>query len=188
MSSISFWEQVKEDFSIVWERDPAIHSKLELFTNYPGVWSLFWYRIAHRLYTRGWRLLARMIMGLIDASRGTVTVDGKPVADERGSEAFRRKIHGKFVEIHGSKDVFGTFGFLLKPHRDFHQHLGLFTVVHRPVFTRGNGNHAMVGLLEHVAGTLAARETNCAAGKKDDQECSDHEDVSSLHATSGGRG
>ncbi|WP_349366013.1 MAG: ABC transporter ATP-binding protein [Nitratireductor rhodophyticola] len=36
--------------------------------------------------------VARMIMGLIDASRGTVTVDGKPVADERGSEAFRRKI------------------------------------------------------------------------------------------------
>ncbi len=64
MSSISLLAQIKEDFSIVWERDPAIHSKLELFTNYPGVWSIFWYRIAHRLYTKGFRILARMIMGI----------------------------------------------------------------------------------------------------------------------------
>ncbi len=36
--------------------------------------------------------VARMIMGLINPSRGTITVGGKPVADERGSDAFRRKI------------------------------------------------------------------------------------------------
>ncbi len=60
----SFWQEVKEDFSIVWQRDPAIRSALELFTNYPGVWSLFWYRIAHRLYNRGLKVLARMIMGI----------------------------------------------------------------------------------------------------------------------------
>ncbi len=64
MSKISLLAQIKEDFSIVWERDPAIHSKLELFTNYPGVWSIFWYRIAHRLYIKGFRLIARMIMGI----------------------------------------------------------------------------------------------------------------------------
>ena len=64
MSKLSLLAQIKEDFSIVWERDPAIHSKLELFTNYPGVWSIFWYRIAHRLYIKGFRLIARMIMGI----------------------------------------------------------------------------------------------------------------------------
>ncbi|MEO3388065.1 ABC transporter ATP-binding protein [Mesorhizobium sp. CAU 1741] len=36
--------------------------------------------------------VARMIMGLIDATEGSVTVDGKAVEDERGSDAFRRKI------------------------------------------------------------------------------------------------
>ena len=36
--------------------------------------------------------IARMIMGLIGASDGSVTVDGKAVEDERGSDAFRRKI------------------------------------------------------------------------------------------------
>ncbi len=64
MAKISFFAQIKEDFSIVWERDPAIHSKLELLTNYPGVWSIFWYRIANRLYKRGFKVVARMLMGL----------------------------------------------------------------------------------------------------------------------------
>ena len=64
MDNISLWQLIKEDFSIVWERDPAIHSKFELLTNYPGVWSLFWYRIAHRLHKRGLKVLARMIMGI----------------------------------------------------------------------------------------------------------------------------
>ncbi|BCD68036.1 serine O-acetyltransferase [Nitratiruptor sp. YY09-18] len=64
MKQLSFWEIIKEDFSIVWERDPAIHSKFELLTNYPGVWSIFWYRIAHRLYKRGFKLFARVIMGI----------------------------------------------------------------------------------------------------------------------------
>ena len=36
--------------------------------------------------------VARMIMGLIGATEGSVAVDGKPVDDERGSDAFRRKI------------------------------------------------------------------------------------------------
>ncbi|MRI83220.1 MAG: serine O-acetyltransferase [Nitratiruptor sp.] len=60
----SLWTLIREDFAIVWERDPAINSWLELLTNYPGVWSLFWYRIANRLYRRGFRVLARMIMGI----------------------------------------------------------------------------------------------------------------------------
>jgi len=64
MAKISLWRQIREDFAIVWERDPAIRSPFELLTNYPGVWSLFWYRIAHRLYNLGLRVPARMLMGL----------------------------------------------------------------------------------------------------------------------------
>ncbi len=63
MGNISFFQQIKEDFSIVWERDPAIKSPWELLTNYPGVWSIFWYRIANRIYKRGFKTLARILMG-----------------------------------------------------------------------------------------------------------------------------
>ncbi len=44
--------------------DPAINSKLELFFNYPGVWALISYRIAHKLYIKNWKRLARIIMGI----------------------------------------------------------------------------------------------------------------------------
>ena len=36
--------------------------------------------------------VARMVMGLIGATQGSISVDGKAVEDERGSDAFRRKI------------------------------------------------------------------------------------------------
>lgn len=61
---MSLWETIKEDFSIAFKRDPAIRSKFELFTSYPGVWAIFWYRIANKIYKKGFRLLARFIMGV----------------------------------------------------------------------------------------------------------------------------
>jgi len=61
---MSLWGQIKEDFRIVLEKDPAISSKFELFFNYPGLWAIFWYRIAHKLYLSNFKTLSRVIMGL----------------------------------------------------------------------------------------------------------------------------
>ena len=58
------WEIIKEDFLVVYKKDPAIRSKLELFFNYPGIWAIFWYRIANKLYKNNFKTLARFIMGL----------------------------------------------------------------------------------------------------------------------------
>lgn len=56
--------EISEDFSTVYKNDPAISSPLELLFNYPGVWAIFWYRIANRLYRNNMRAIARMIMGI----------------------------------------------------------------------------------------------------------------------------
>ncbi len=64
MSDISLWQKIKEDFSQPVLHDPALNSKIELFFNYPGVWALVNYRIAHALHVRGFRTLARAIMGI----------------------------------------------------------------------------------------------------------------------------
>ncbi len=61
---ISLFKQIREDLLTPWQNDPAINSKWELFTNYPGVWAIIHYRIAHRLYQKGWKRLARFLMGL----------------------------------------------------------------------------------------------------------------------------
>ncbi|HQS65744.1 MAG TPA: serine O-acetyltransferase [Sulfuricurvum sp.] len=56
--------EISEDFSNVYKNDPAISSPAEFLFNYPGVWAIFWYRIANRLYRNNFRAVARMIMGI----------------------------------------------------------------------------------------------------------------------------
>jgi serine O-acetyltransferase len=57
-------------------RDPAPHSRWEVLT-YPGVWALFWHRIAYRLYGKRLFLLARMVNHY---SRATTAIDIHPGA------------------------------------------------------------------------------------------------------------
>ena len=64
MNSVSLWEKIKEDFSQPILHDPAINSKVELFFNYPGVWALANYRIAHALHVKGFKVVARALMGI----------------------------------------------------------------------------------------------------------------------------
>lgn len=64
MSHTGLWTHIKEDFSQPVLHDPAINSKIELFFNYPGVWALVNYRIAHALHVRGFKVLARAFMGI----------------------------------------------------------------------------------------------------------------------------
>lgn len=55
---------IKEDFLNVKRNDPALHSSFELFFNYPGLWALLFYRIAHWFYVKGLRFLPRFISAI----------------------------------------------------------------------------------------------------------------------------
>lgn len=61
---MGLYAEIKEDFSNAYKNDPALNSKLDFLFNYPGVWAVAWYRIAHRLYVANFKSLARVIMGL----------------------------------------------------------------------------------------------------------------------------
>jgi len=61
---LALFSEIKEDFVNVYRNDPAIHSPLEFFFNYPGVWAIAWYRLAHRVYRANFRATSRMIMGI----------------------------------------------------------------------------------------------------------------------------
>jgi len=56
--------EIKEDFSNAYKNDPALNSKLDFLFNYPGVWAVAWYRVAHKLHTSNFKRLARIIMGI----------------------------------------------------------------------------------------------------------------------------
>jgi len=68
---------IKEDFLNVKRNDPALHSTFELFFNYPGLWAVFFYRIANALYRRGLRFIPRFISAV---GQFLTTVDIHPAA------------------------------------------------------------------------------------------------------------
>lgn len=63
MQNMSLWQLIKEDFSIPKLNDPALHSKVELMFNYPGVWAIVNYRISNRFYKKGFKRTSRLFSG-----------------------------------------------------------------------------------------------------------------------------
>ena len=55
---------IREDFANAYKNDPALNSRLDFVFNYPGVWAVAWYRVAHKLYTSNFKRTARIIMGI----------------------------------------------------------------------------------------------------------------------------
>lgn len=53
-------KNIKEEIAVIRERDPAIHSSMEVFL-YPSFKVMLHYRIAHKLYGKGHFFLARWI-------------------------------------------------------------------------------------------------------------------------------
>lgn len=61
---MSIFSILKEDFLLPKRNDPALHSGVELLFNYPGVWAIIHHRIAHKLYTNGFKIFGRIIAGI----------------------------------------------------------------------------------------------------------------------------
>jgi serine O-acetyltransferase len=74
---MKFWQLIIEDFQTIKKNDPALHSRFEIFFNYPGVWALFFHRIAHALYLKNFKRLARFLSAL---GQFLTTVDIHPAA------------------------------------------------------------------------------------------------------------
>ena len=55
-----FLKNIKNEIKVIRERDPAIHSDMEVFL-YPSFKVMMHYRIAHKLYTQGHYFLARWV-------------------------------------------------------------------------------------------------------------------------------
>lgn len=55
------FERMREDIDIVFKRDPAARSRLEVITTYPGLHALWMHRAGHYLWQRGLKWLARVL-------------------------------------------------------------------------------------------------------------------------------
>lgn len=74
---MGLYTEIKEDFSNAYKNDPALNSRIDFLFNYPGVWAIAWYRIAHKLHNAGFKRLARIVMGL---NQIVTTIDIHPAA------------------------------------------------------------------------------------------------------------
>jgi len=81
---MGIFADIKEDFSNAYKNDPALSSKMDFLFNYPGVWAIAWYRIAHKLYNSNFKSLARVIMGM---NQILTNIDIHPAA-QIGSRVF----------------------------------------------------------------------------------------------------
>lgn len=64
------WSLIGADVRCVFERDPAARTRFEVLTTYPGVHAVIIYRLAHRLWGRGWRYLPRLLSYLARVGTG----------------------------------------------------------------------------------------------------------------------
>lgn len=58
---VSLWRTLREDLETVFSKDPAARSKWEVLLCYPGLHALWMHRLAHGLWRRNHRLLARVL-------------------------------------------------------------------------------------------------------------------------------
>ena len=58
------FSRIKKDVRAIFKRDPAAKSTLEVLLCYPGLHAIWFHRLAHPLYKRGWVLLPRLISNI----------------------------------------------------------------------------------------------------------------------------
>ncbi|MFB6070921.1 MAG: serine O-acetyltransferase [Halanaeroarchaeum sp.] len=57
-------DRIREDIETAIERDPAARNRLEVVLTYPGLHAIWFHRLNHALWTRGFKLLARLLSHL----------------------------------------------------------------------------------------------------------------------------
>ncbi len=58
------FNHLREDISVVFDRDPAARTFFEVLTTYPGLHAILWHRLSHGLWNAGFKWLARFSSSL----------------------------------------------------------------------------------------------------------------------------
>jgi serine O-acetyltransferase len=62
--------RLREDIRVIFERDPAARTVFEILICYPGLHAVWFYRLAHWFWVRGWRFMGRLVSHLGRAFTG----------------------------------------------------------------------------------------------------------------------
>ena len=76
--------RIKKDIRVIFERDPAARSVIEVVCCYSGLHAIWLHRISHKLYLKGWVLIPRMISNLGRFLTGIEIHPGATIGEGRG--------------------------------------------------------------------------------------------------------
>ncbi|NJR62494.1 MAG: serine O-acetyltransferase [Cyanobacteria bacterium CRU_2_1] len=162
---IAGWQALREDFRIIFDRDPAAHHWLEVVCCYPGFHALSLYRLAHWLYRRRVVFIPRLISHLtrfftgIEIHPGAVIGKGVFIDHGMGVVIGETAMVGDYCLIYQGVTLGGTGKETGKRHPTLGQHV----VVGAGAKILGNipiGDYARIG-----AGSIVLREvpSHCTA-------------------------
>ena len=103
--------RIKKDIRVVFERDPAARSVIEVIFCYSGLHAIWLHRISHKLYLKGWVLLPIMISNFgrfvtgIEIHPGATIGEGLFISSRTVSGAIRKLVTDGFVEKVGQDPV-----------------------------------------------------------------------------------
>ena len=144
---MNFFSRIKKDIRVVFERDPAAKSVLEVVLCYSGLHAIWLHRISHALFKRGWIVSARLVSNFCRFLTGIEIHPGATIGD------------GLFID-HGTGIVIGETAEIGK-NVTLYQGVTLGTIGNNVVVATGAkvlgsfkvGDHAKIG-----AGSVVLKE------------------------------
>ena len=78
---MNFFSRLKKDIRVIFERDPAAKSTLEVIFCYSGLHAIWMHRISHALFERGWIVSARLVSNFCRFLTGIEIHPGAKIGD-----------------------------------------------------------------------------------------------------------
>ncbi len=155
---MKFFSRIRKDIRVVFERDPAAKSVLEVIFCYSGLHAIWLHRISHALFKRGWIVSARLVSNFCRFLTGIEIHPGATIGDGLFIDHGTGIVIGETAEIGKNVTLYQgvTLGGTGKEKGKRHPTIGNNVVVATGAKVLGSfkvGDHAKIG-----AGSVVLKE------------------------------
>lgn len=156
--------RIRRDIRVIFERDPAAQSTLEVVLCYSGLHAIWAHRLAHALYLRGWVLVSRLISNVARFLTGIEIHPGATIGEGLFIDHGTGIVIGETAEIGRNVTLYQgvTLGGTGKEKGKRHPTIGNNVVVASGAKVLGSftvGDHAKIGAGSVVLRPVPAHAT-----------------------------
>ena len=155
---MKFFSRLRKDIRVIFERDPAAKSKLEVLLCYSGLHAIWLHRISHSLFKNGWIVMARLVSNFGRFLTGIEIHPGATIGDGLFIDHGTGIVIGETAEIGNNVTLYQgvTLGGTGKEKGKRHPTIGNNVVIASGAKVLGSfkvGDHAKIG-----AGSVVLKE------------------------------